>query len=996
METELKPWSCEHCTYMNEPTWLVCGMCYRECTQTNTNGMAIDFPVIDPEDLVGLDAGPEYAQPTVAAVSAAAVAVSSNASKVFIQAAPAATVATSSAYIPYTTAYPVSTANSVPFNPTYANNIIPSTPNNVAEVKPTTFRDVGISTSANLVANGAKVFTTVRKLVPVTVSVTQTNAKVPRVRVINPKSNPSYFNSNGAFAVTSTATSVPVSNANNLNSYTLNSDSQVPPLPRTQVTRPVPTYNANVSTRSFTMPVFTPTTAGFHCNSINNSGVQVVRSSRTETPLTFPSYAGASTVTAHASSTPVASGFYAPCNSGAQSSSANSLPFAPQQPVINSATPSFQLGLPNTPINVASVTNTYVSGPGIPPVTSTATFNGAARLTTAAFAAALATEITPGWVCSSCKSINDNFLLRCKDCDTKKPETLPNVQPTPDLYFNPNNNPNVVNDAFFECPQCFLLFAQSEGMILEHCGHKFCKNCLREWISYSADLQLRCPFKIKGVLCNSLLTYQEVSSILNSEYVAIDDTKVITARSGQQNGIPDPPQQNIIPGPAQPTVGQVLQVSNVVADPFQQNTIAVNRFQANIVPVSFPQNIVQHPPQQNIAAGPSQTNICPVSLAQSLVPGSFQHNIAAGPPQTNICPVSLAQTLVPGSFQHNIAATPLQTNNISVSNLVPGSFLQTAVPIQANIRTKLPAPAQNIIPAAPRPKQPVNLGLIDLCSDSEDETNVAAPIPPVTVARNPPAKIIGNEINYQELLELENEVLIPNLEVFECTICMTEQNPGEGVVMRDCLHMFCRDCLKQAIKCNTDAEMRCLYGDGKNRCDSTLQDREIRALVDAADFEKHLSRSIKEAENKIQNTFHCKTVDCVGWCEYEEEVTEFGCPVCSQTNCINCKAIHTGMDCKQYQINIQLNSAKNPEDAKTNKMLQTMLKKGTAMNCPKCAIILSKVTGCDWLRCSMCKTEICWVTRGPRWGPKGHGDTSGGCRCRLNGKYCHPKCGNCH
>lgn len=39
------------------------------------------------------------------------------------------------------------------------------------------------------------------------------------------------------------------------------------------------------------------------------------------------------------------------------------------------------------------------------------------------------------------------------------------------------------------------------------------------------------------------------------------------------------------------------------------------------------------------------------------------------------------------------------------------------------------------------------------------------------------------------------------------------------------------------------------------------------------------------------------------------------------------------------------------------------------MNCPTCQVILMKKWGCDWLRCSMCKTEICWVTRGPRWGP---------------------------
>lgn len=55
-----------------------------------------------------------------------------------------------------------------------------------------------------------------------------------------------------------------------------------------------------------------------------------------------------------------------------------------------------------------------------------------------------------------------------------------------------------------------------------------------------------------------------------------------------------------------------------------------------------------------------------------------------------------------------------------------------------------------------------------------------------------------------------------------------------------------------------------------------------------------------------------------------------------------------------------------------------------------------KRVGCDWLVCTMCRTEICWVTRGPRWGPRGKGDTSGGCRCRAGGRLCHPQCGNCH
>ena len=46
-----------------------------------------------------------------------------------------------------------------------------------------------------------------------------------------------------------------------------------------------------------------------------------------------------------------------------------------------------------------------------------------------------------------------------------------------------------------------------------------------------------------------------------------------------------------------------------------------------------------------------------------------------------------------------------------------------------------------------------------------------------------------------------------------------------------------------------------------------------------------------------------------------------------------------------------------------------MVKKGEAMHCPQCKAILQKKDGCDWLKCSICKTEICWVTKGLRWGP---------------------------
>lgn len=45
---------------------------------------------------------------------------------------------------------------------------------------------------------------------------------------------------------------------------------------------------------------------------------------------------------------------------------------------------------------------------------------------------------------------------------------------------------------------------------------------------------------------------------------------------------------------------------------------------------------------------------------------------------------------------------------------------------------------------------------------------------------------------YEELMSLENCDVIPNFESIECPICFVTYGPREGVILKDCLHMFCR------------------------------------------------------------------------------------------------------------------------------------------------------------------------------------------------------------
>ncbi|KAM6164740.1 ranBP-type and C3HC4-type zinc finger-containing protein 1 [Rhynchocyon petersi] len=252
------------------------------------------------------------------------------------------------------------------------------------------------------------------------------------------------------------------------------------------------------------------------------------------------------------------------------------------------------------------------------------------------------------------------------------------------------------------------------------------------------------------------------------------------------------------------------------------------------------------------------------------------------------------------------------------------------------------------------------------------------------------------EGNYLQHVQLDQRSLVLNTEPTECPVCYSALGPGEAVVLRECLHAFCRECLQGTIRNSQEAEVSCPFIDSTYSCPGKLQEREIRALLTPEDYQRFLDLSISIAENRSALSYHCKTPDCRGWCFFEDDVNEFTCPVCLHVNCLLCKAIHENMNCKEYQDDLALRAHNDVAARQTTEMLQVMLQQGEAMHCPQCQIVVQKKDGCDWIRCTLCHTEICWVTKGPRWGPGGPGDTSGGCRCRVKGIPCHPSCQNCH
>lgn len=291
--------------------------------------------------------------------------------------------------------------------------------------------------------------------------------------------------------------------------------------------------------------------------------------------------------------------------------------------------------------------------------------------------------------------------------------------------------------------------------------------------------------------------------------------------------------------------------------------------------------------------------------------------------------------------------------------------------------------------AGPELKAPFYLCLV------KSETKTSTELKNDKTETSTTKKEVHESVNvYNELVQLEQQALIANTETFECGVCLEECAPGNGVILRECVHSFCRECLTDIVRHSEEPDVSC----PAVACRSLLQEREIRTLVSSEDYEKWLARGLAAAENGTRNSFHCRTRDCTGWALCEPGVRHFPCPVCKKINCVPCQSIHEGETCEQHRVKLESISNANPDhtDDSTRALLLNLIKKGEALECPECKAIITKKWGCDWVKCSACKTEICWVTRGRRWGQAGRGDTSGGCRCGVDGKRCHPSCGYCH
>ncbi|XP_043488927.1 ranBP-type and C3HC4-type zinc finger-containing protein 1-like [Polistes fuscatus] len=83
---------------------------------------------------------------------------------------------------------------------------------------------------------------------------------------------------------------------------------------------------------------------------------------------------------------------------------------------------------------------------------------------------------------------------------------------------------------------------------------------------------------------------------------------------------------------------------------------------------------------------------------------------------------------------------------------------------------------------------------------------------------------------YKELVALMENKMVPNFEPFECPICLISYKPLDGLVLKNCLHTFCKECISNTVNFSEDVDVKCPYKDNNYSCNAIIEQCEIKEV----------------------------------------------------------------------------------------------------------------------------------------------------------------------
>ena len=239
-----------------------------------------------------------------------------------------------------------------------------------------------------------------------------------------------------------------------------------------------------------------------------------------------------------------------------------------------------------------------------------------------------------------------------------------------------------------------------------------------------------------------------------------------------------------------------------------------------------------------------------------------------------------------------------------------------------------------------------------------------------------------------------------------CDICFDEREGTEFHYFDECRHFFCNECLKLHCEMHVDGGTVLNLLCPNHECTTQIPLKVLHKVLDVEKFERWERLLLSKTLDVMGDVVYCPRCNVAVILDESDGVSRLGhCANCYFAFCTECyEPWHHGQPCFEDtdSESDEEKSQKPKKDDKVKKLkkkasgdegdraaaqklppslrrerrlqiernrrvhlsnlsfIQMMRRKGVYQYCPKCRIAVERISGCDMMHCSQCRTSFCW------------------------------------